>query len=43
MLQKIKDMMRNNPNFKLTIFGGRENFDRFIREQEKVIRDLTRR
>jgi hypothetical protein len=43
MLDKIKAMTRNNPNFKLTVFGGRENYDKFIKDVEKAIRDLAKK
>lgn len=43
MLEKIKGTVRNNPAFKVTIFGSPEQYDRFVREEEKRIRDLMRR
>jgi hypothetical protein len=42
-LEKIKAMVKNNPNFKLMIFNGDENYERFVKEAEKTIRELTRR
>jgi hypothetical protein len=43
MLEKIKGTVKNNPAFKVTIFGNPEQYDRFVREEEKRIRDLMRR
>lgn len=42
-LQKIKDMVRNNPNQALLKWGGEEEYKKWLEQQEKLMRDLTRR
>jgi hypothetical protein len=42
-LDKIKHMVKNNPAFRLTIFGGRENYNDWLDKQEKLLRELTRK
>jgi hypothetical protein len=41
-LKRIKDMIRNNPNFKITIFNTPEQYDEFIKEADKTIADLKK-
>jgi len=41
-LDKIKQAIRNNPNFQLTIFGGKENYEKWVEEQEKLLRTLMK-
>jgi hypothetical protein len=42
-LEKIKQAVRNNPNFALTVFGGKENYDKFLEEQEALLRKLAKK
>jgi hypothetical protein len=42
-LEKIKAMVKNNPNFKLLIFNGDEGYNEFIKEAERIIKELTKR
>lgn len=43
MLEKIKGTVRNNPAFKVTIFGSPERYEEFVRQEEKRLRELMRR
>ena len=42
-LEKIKAMVRNNPNQALMMFGGEKRYEAWLDEQEKIIRELMRR
>lgn len=41
-LDQIKRMIRNNPNFKLMVFNGEENYDGWLRESQRRIADLKK-
>jgi len=41
-LDRIKHMVKNNPAFRLTIFGGRERYNDWLEEQEKLLKRLTK-
>jgi hypothetical protein len=42
-LNKIKEMVRNNPNQAILIWNGEDEYKKWLEEQEKLLRDLTRR
>jgi hypothetical protein len=43
MVEKIKQLVKNNPAFKVTVFGDPEQYEGFIKRAERTIRELTRR
>jgi hypothetical protein len=42
-LERIKGMIRNNPNLALLQFGGRKEFEEWYKEQERLIAELARK
>jgi hypothetical protein len=42
-LDRIKGMIRNNPNLALFQFGGREQYEEWLKEQERRIAELARK
>ncbi len=41
-LERLKAMFRNNPNQKLLILGGSKEYERWVEEQERILRDLLK-
>jgi hypothetical protein len=41
-LRRIKDMIRNNPNFRYAIFGGPERYQEFMKDAERTIIELKK-
>jgi len=41
-LDRIKHMVKNNPAFRLTVFGGREAYNEWLEAQEKLLKRLTK-
>lgn len=42
-LDKIKNMIRNNPAFARNLFGGRKEFQEWLKEQERIIAELAKK
>lgn len=42
-LDKIKAMVRNNPAFARNIWGGRKEFEEWMKEQERIIAELSKK
>lgn len=42
-LDRIRSMIKNNPNFALFQWGGPKEFEEWLKEQEKIISDLSRK
>lgn len=41
-LERLKAMFKNNPNQKLLILGGSKEYDRWVEQQERTLRDLLK-
>lgn len=41
-LERLKAMFKNNPNQKLLILGGTKEYERWVEEQERTLRDLLK-
>lgn len=42
-LDKIRAIVRNSPNFAIFTFGGRKEFEEWVKEQEKILAELSKK